>query len=358
MHRSISVIPVIALAAAGFAGCSSSSSTPGGVSKIYVAEEDSGSVAVIDTRSNRVLQDIALDETMNGTKMMFMPHNVQVAPDGKSVWVTAPPMEPKPGDPEPNEEIVIIDPSTDAIANRIVLGAGLHLAHVVLDAESRFAYVSANAANKVFQIDATSRAVTKTFDLGAGHKPHGMRVCGDRVFVANMDGKSMSILDPSAGAIQDVPLGGVAVQIACTSDGKFAFASLYDTREVIRFERASGTVMRIALPADAQGPVQLYPMPDNLRLFVCDQGVLLNRPASNRLFEIDIATAAVTATIQVGNGAHGVVVSDDGAWAYVTNTKDNTLSVVDTKARRVQATIPVGGAPNGVSHLHAGGGMP
>lgn len=354
MHRIVSVIAVTA----GFIGCSSKPPTPMEGAKVYVAEEDTGSVAVIDARSNRVLKDISLEKTVNGMTMMFMPHNVQVAPDGKSVWVTAPAMDHSHGGPEPDEEVVIIDPTTDTIARRVVLGPGLHLAHVVLDAASRFAYVSANEANKIFQIDAASHVVTKTFDLGADHKPHGMRVCGDSVFVANMDGKSISIIDPSAGSISDVPLGGIAVQVACTMDGKFAFASLYDTREVIRFDRATGAIARIALPADAQGPVQLYPMPDSHRLLVCDQGLLMNRPASNRLFEIDIAKASVTATIQVGNGAHGVVVSEDGAWAYVTNTTDNSLSVVDTAARRVQATIPVGRAPNGVSHFHVNGGMP
>lgn len=343
--------------AAGFIGCGTSTQPVQGT-KVYVAEEDSGGIAVVDARTNQVLRDIPLAETMNGMTMHFMPHNVQVAPNGKSVWVTAPPMEGAPGDPEMDEEIVVIDPSTDTIVDRVVLGTGLHLAHVVLDDASRFAYVSANAADKVFQLDATTHAMTKTFDLGAGHKPHGMRVCGDRVFVANMDGKSISIIDPNGGAIQDVPVGGVAVQVACTKDGKLAFASLYDTREVVRYDRATGAVTRIALPAGAQGPVQLYPTPDNKRLFVADQGLLMDRPASNRLFQIDLPTSTVTKTIEVGSGAHGVVVSEDGTRAYVTNTASNNVSVVSVDDGKVIATVPVGTKPNGVSHFHVSGGMP
>ena len=87
--------------------------------KVYVAEEDDGSVAVIDAHTNSVLQKVKLAEVANGMTMDFMPHNVQVAPDGKSVWVTAPPMEhPNHMGPEPDEEVVVIDPKTDAISKR------------------------------------------------------------------------------------------------------------------------------------------------------------------------------------------------------------------------------------------------
>jgi YVTN family beta-propeller protein len=49
---------------------------------------------------------------------------------------------------------------------------------------------------------------------------------------------------------------------------------------------------------------------------------------------------------------------DDGAGAYVTNTLNNTVSVVDTTAYRVAATVPVGQAPNGISYWYITGGMP
>ncbi len=148
------------------------------------------------------------------------------------------------------------------------------------------------------------------------------------------------------------------MQTACTPDGRFAFASLYDTKEVVRYEMSSGALVRIPLPADAQGPVQIYPSPYSASLYVCDQGVLLDRPASNKLYVVDVQDAAVIGTVDVGMGAHGVVVSEDGERAFVTNIVDGTVSVVDTVAQQVVETITVGAKPNGVSHLHVGGGMP
>ena len=168
----------------------------------------------------------------------------------------------------------------------------------------------------------------------------------------------MSIINIADGKITDVPLGGVAVQTAVTQDGKFVFASLYDTKEVVRYDRQSGEIKRIALPTGAQGPIQLYATPDSKLLYVADQGELLERPVSNKVFVIDIANTKVINTITVGNKAHGVVVSKDGKTVYVTNSIDNTVSVIDVATQTVTGTIPVGKGPNGVSYWFKTGGMP
>jgi len=350
---------IVAAVAAATMACAQEDTPIQSSSKVYVADEESGSLSVIDHASRRRLRVIDLSETTDGVVTRFTPHNVQVAPDGRSVWVTAMPRAEAHGSHggELSEQVVVIDPRMDRVTARIPVGPGLHLAHVVLDAGSRYAYVSANEASQVLRIDARTRQVMNRYDLGASRRPHGMRLCGERLYVANMDGRSLSVIEPATGAIREVPVGGVAVQVACALSGRYVFASLYDTREVVRLEVATGALIRIALPAGAQGPVQLYSRPDG-RLYVCDQGLLLDRPASNKLFEIDAQTATVTATIEVGRGAHGVVVSDDGMTAFVTNVADNTVTVVDTAARRAVATVAVGEAPNGISHWHVTGGMP
>lgn len=340
--------------------------TPQNVHKVYVADEISGTVSVINVTTQKRVTTIDLTKKQGGEMLMFMPHNVQVAPDGQSVWVTAPLMEygeeemaqDHGSTEEVSEEVVVIDPRTDTITARIPVGSDLHIAHVVLDNDSRYAYVTSNEVSQVIRIDARTHTVVNRYNLNPGRKPHGLRFHDGKLFVANMDGKSLSIIEPESGAISEVPLGGVAVQTACTSDGRFVFVSLYDTREVIRYDRASGSIIRIPLPEGAQGPIQLYPSPDNRRLYVCDQGNLMGRPPSDKLFVLDVDAASVVATIKTGQGTHGVVVSEDGAWAYVTNTLDDTVSVVDTKAQRVVATVPVGDGPNGVSYWYVTGGMP
>lgn len=317
--------------------------------KVFVANEEGGSVSVINLQDS--LKNTSIDISDSGK--MFMAHNVQVAPDGKSVWVTAVPM-----DSNGINQLVVIDPNTDKIKKRIQLGKDLHVAHVVLDNESEYAFVTAKEPNQVMQVNATTYEVVRKFDLGTRHSPHGLRYANGKLYVANMDAKSMSVINIADRKTTDIQLGGVAVQTAVSQDGKFVFASLYDTKEVVRYDVQSGEIKRIALPEGAQGPIQVYATPDSKLLYVADQGELMERPVSNKVFVIDIADAKVISTITAGNKAHGVVVSKDGKTVYVTNSIDNTVSVIDVSTQKVTATIPVGKGPNGISYWLETGGLP
>jgi YVTN family beta-propeller protein len=64
---------------------------------------------------------------------------------------------------------------------------------------------------------------------------------------------------------------------------------------------------------------------------------------------IDTAVGKVIATIPIAAGPHGMAVTRDGRWIYVTSDGASTLSVIDTTADRVERTIEVGRAPNGVA---------
>lgn len=68
---------------------------------------------------------------------------------------------------------------------------------------------------------------------------------------------------------------------------------------------------------------------------------------------IDTQNNKVAATIEVGKGAHGVVPSDDGRSVFVTDTFDDTVSVIDVASQKVVNTISVGNAPNGITFRSA-----
>jgi YVTN family beta-propeller protein len=60
---------------------------------------------------------------------------------------------------------------------------------------------------------------------------------------------------------------------------------------------------------------------------------------------IDTATNTVTGTITVGDGPTGVVITQDGARAYVACLASAAISVIDTATNTVTATIPVAIVP-------------
>ncbi len=343
----------------------------GNSNKIYVAIEGAGEIAVIDTKTNQVLKRIDLSEDKNGMTVGYMPHNVQVAPDNKSVWVTANAVEEKEvsfriipiayadtghGDEvaipiEIMDEVIVIDPFSDVIVKRIELGQGLHLSHVSLTPDSAYAIVASQKKGIVYKINTSSFEVEKNVFTKKGGEPHGLRISpdGKTAYIAMVAGKSMGVLDIASFTMKDIPLKGAAVQTGVTPDGKYALASVYDAKTLAVYDTASSELSYIDLPKEAKGPVQIYPTPDSRFVYVADQGFYFDQPVSNNVYKIDLIEMRVTETILAGSAPHGVVVSKDGRFVYVANLKSDDVSVIDTSMEKEIAKINVGKSPNGIS---------
>src|SRR5262249_2846728 len=75
------------------------------------------------------------------------------------------------------------------------------------------------------------------------------------------------------------------------------------------------------------------------------QNAYITNSGDNTVSVIDTASNMVTAVIPVGNTPGGVAVTSDGSTVYVANFSDNTVSVIDTASNMVTAVIPVGVTP-------------
>ncbi|MBY0473331.1 YncE family protein [Patescibacteria group bacterium] len=371
---------VALIGVAALVALSSSNSTPASTlstertisEKVYIALEGEGKVAVLNAADNRILKTIDLSDSANGGTVRYMAHNVQVAPDGKSVLVTANVEEGM--DMEDSEtqgmqmshgeafdQLVVIDPSRDEIARRITIDTDSHLAHVVIAPDSRTAYVTLQEKGKVYSVDLTTGSIANKVDLGKKSGPHGLRLTpdGSEAYIALLDGKGVDVLDTRSGSVRKIKLPGAGVQAAVTPDGTFVLASVYNTKQVFWLNRQTGEQGLINLPSGSKGPVQLYPTPDSQYLYVADQGYYFDQPTGNVVYRINIADKVVDQTISGGSAPHGVVVSHDGARVFVTNLLSDDVSVIDTATGKEIARVPVGDMPNGISIWNAQtGGTP
>lgn len=315
---------------------------------IAVANEGDGTISFIDIDKSELISSV--DTAIGGGKEIqkFAVHNVQSSSRGDFVWVTAPPFGHDHG--HGDEYLIGIAVETRKVTSRINLGRKLHVAHVVLAEDGSTAYVTAYEDDSILVVDLIKSQIERKISLRKGSGPHGQRICGNRLFVANMKGKSLAIVDLTNDRIEYIPVQGMAVQTACTADGKKAYVSLFDTREIAEYDTVKKNLKKISLPKESKGPVQIL-LGQGGRLWVADQGILLNRPASNSLYLLD-PKSGVVQTINVGNGAHGI--SSSGDKVFVTNVNDNSVSVVAaTDSRNVLKTIPVGKKPNGITFIAA-----
>lgn len=370
----IAVIAIVGIGAVIYFGKKEDGKVVSGViGKMYVAIEGSGEIAVIDTATNQVLKRIDLSEDKNGMTVGYMPHNVQVAPDNTSVWVTANAEDEKDmkvsfriipiaradtghGDEavdvgKSNDEVIVIDPFSDAIVKRIEIGQDLHLSHVALTPDSAYAIVASQEKGIVYKINTASFEVEKEVVTKKGGGPHGLRISpdGKTAYIAMLGGKSLGVLDIASFSLKDIPLNGEAVQTGVTPDGKYALASVYDAKSLAVYDIASEKLSYIDLPKEAKGPVQIYPTPDSRFVFVADQGFYFDQPVGDTVYKIDLQERKVVQAIKGGSAPHGVVVSKDGKFAYITNLKSDDVSVIDIAQGKEVANIKVGKAPNGIS---------
>ena len=69
----------------------------------------------------------------------------------------------------------------------------------------------------------------------------------------------------------------------------------------------------------------------------------------NTVSVIDSDSKAVVATVPVAAGPHGMGMSRDGRRVFVTGDDSSSMSVIDTASDRVERTIDVGKSPHGVA---------
>ena len=145
--------------------------------KVYVADEESNTISVIDAASFKTIGHIAVGQG---------PHNVQVTPDGRQVWVTnngepgkAARKTPGQGMPKSEHgamagagEVWAIDTASDTVVAKVPVG--MHPAHVVVAPDGRYAYITNGGENTVSVVDISALRVVASIPVGAS--PHGIRI--------------------------------------------------------------------------------------------------------------------------------------------------------------------------------------
>ncbi|MBZ9640324.1 serine/threonine-protein kinase [Streptomyces sp. PSKA30] len=182
----------------------------------------------------------------------------------------------------------------------------------------------------------------EVFPIQVGDSPQGVAVSqgGDRVYVANVGSKSVSVIDTATRkVVRDIRLDVAPYEVAVSPDGRWVYTTNVFENSVSVIDTATRKVDHI--PVD-KIPVGVALSRDGHRAYVTSNG-------SNSVSVINTATRKVDRTILVDKGPAGVAVSRDGPRACVTNADSNSVSVINTATRTVERSIPVEKDPLGVA---------
>jgi YVTN family beta-propeller protein len=245
---------------------------------LFATNLASGRLSAINTRAHETVASIATGDRA---------HVVTLTNDNRQAWVAN----------IGENTISIVDTGTFRILGTIAVGKGP--TGLTFSRDGRFAYVSNQGDKTVEVIDTASHRVLKAIPVGTN--PHFLVLGPDgRIWGTNTGGTDIYVIDPATqDKVGSINVGPAPQQIA------FGFKGLQGPNAYVT---VAGLNRVVVVSAD----------PSNLRI----------------LEQID-----------VGQRPNGISNNREGTRLFVVHEISNDLKVVDTGSSSVLATVPVGRKP-------------
>jgi YVTN family beta-propeller protein len=243
--------------------------------------------------------------------------------------------------------VSIIDVASGRELAVLPTGAGPH--EVAISSDGRTAVVTDYGArqpgNSLTVIDVQDIEVTRTIDLGAHERPHGIAFLpgDDRVVVTSEATGSVIVVDIENGRIDDSLPTAQAGSHMLALPGPAASIWTSNVRDgtVSEIDMSTGTTARI-IEVPAQ-PEAIGVTPDGVEVWV---GSNQNGTVS----VVDSKDGSVSQALDGFGWPYRVLFTPDGETALIPDLRGEELRVVDRESRSVRHVIPLsGGAPQGVA---------
>ncbi len=324
IRRRSAIVTVCVLA---LSGCATETQTPKETadestrSRVFVANESSNSVTVIDGDSYQVVATV--DARNHAT------HDLAVSRDGRWLFAT---------NLASGRLSAINTRALETVAS-IATGDRAHV--VTLTNDNRQAWVANIGDNTISIVDTTSFRILGTIGVGKG--PTGLTFSRDGRFayVSNQGDKTVEIIDTaSLKVIKAIPVGTNPHFLVLGPDGR-----IWGTN-------TGGTDIYVIDPAtqDKIASINVGPAPQQIAFgFKGLQGpnAYVTVAGLNRVVVVsaDPKNLRILEQIDVGQRPNGISGNREGTRVFVVHEVSNDLKVIDTGSSSVLATVPVGRKP-------------
>lgn len=309
---------------------------------VYVTNETSGDLSVIDPVKMEVIASVPLGKR---------PRGIHAGPDRKTIYVA---LSGSPiGGPGVDESKL---PPPDKTADGIgvfdvqqrkmlrLIQSGSDPENFDISKDGSQIFVSNEDDAKVSVVDIANGKVAQSFSIG--EEPEGVKVSPDGkfVYVTSENTGTISVLDTtSSKLIKTFKVGHRPRSVAFLPDGSRAYVNAENDGSIVVID----AVKHEALQTISLGqPGVIKPMAvllsgDAKKLYV-------STGRGHKVFVIDIATNQVTGSFEVGERPWGIALSPDGKTLYTANGPTGDVSVVDLATQTVTKKIKASGGPWGV----------
>lgn len=325
---------------------------PGQTYQIYVSNEKSADITIIDGGTNQVLATIPVGKR---------PRGIHASPDGKSVYVAlsgtpiaAPPQLDSKGNPvfqrgkdDDDDDKVKADKSADAIG----------------------------------VVDVAQQKLVGKISAGSDPEEFSLSKDGTKLYVSNEDVKTASVISIATGKVEHiVAVGQEPEGVAAAPDGKYFYVTCEAGGDVYAIDTAGYTVVGHFkvnvrprsmdfmpggalgfIPSESTGELNVIDTvnfkvlktialppnsrPMSVKVSLDGQRIYVSNGRAGTVSVLDARSYALLSSIKVGTRPWGMALSPDGKFLYTANGPSDDVSVVDLGANKEVARVKAGGSP-------------
>ena len=317
--------------------------------RVYVTNETSGDLSVVDGSTLEVIATVPLGKR---------PRGIHASPDQRTIYValsgspSAPPGVDESTLPPPDrtaDGIGVFDVEQNKLLR--VLPGGSDPENFAVSLDGTLLFVSNEDAATVSFIETSSGKVLAT--VRTGEEPEGVTLApdGKLVYVTSENDGAVSVIDVAGRSLRSsFKVGRRPRNIAFLPDGSRAYVSAENDGGIVLVDTVQNQTMQ-TIPLGTPGeirPMGLALSPDGSKLYV-------STGRGHKVFVVDTATNQATGSFEVGQRPWGIAVAPDGNVLFTANGPSNDVSVVDLKSGKVTKKIKTSGSPWGVLIIDRGG---
>lgn len=302
---------------------------------LYVGNTLGGDLSVIEIPAHRVVA------TVPATVVGNSPDDVIASRAGDVLYISR----------LDTKDVIALSTATERVLWRAEVGGTPN--HLALSRDERFLYVPLYDKGQLAVVDTRSHAVVKRLDVGAGAHGTILGPSGKYLYVGMMEANQVAVIDVATNTVKNIirmPEGVRPFQLS--PDEKLLYAQLSKLHGFVVVDLARGSVVKtVPLPtvggAVPPARAELSHWVVNHGLGLTSDGKYLVANASLNGFTAiySVPDLKLVGTVPVGREPNWVVFSKDGRYAYVSNRRENTVSVISVPERREVTRIRVGEFP-------------
>jgi len=326
------------LLAALSVACSRPTNQPPSAYLVYVSNEASGDLTIIDPDRPEAVATIPLGKRPRGVHALggflyVALSGSPFAPPGVDESTLPPPDKTADG-------IGVVDLKQHKLIKKIEAGSDPE--QFALSKDGKTLYASNEDAGGLSIVDLASGKVLVT--LSTGEEPEGVTLSPDGkfVYVTSENDGAVSIVD-TAGAkvVKTIKVGRRPRSVAFLPDGSRAFVTNENDGTVSVIDAIRQEPLSTILLGDGVKPMGLAINEAGSKLYV-------STGRGKKVFVLDTTSNAIAMSFEVGQRPWGIALSPDEKLLFTANGPSNDVSVVDAASGAIIRKVKAGDRPWGV----------